>query len=232
MSTASHTRDHRSLLAAAEKRLLIRIARALPPWINSDHLSALALLSMVVAAAGFAAIRVWTGAALVVVAALAANWFGDSLDGTLARVRGHERPRFGYYVDHAIDLLGTAALFVGMACSGLMTPLIALALLAAYLLVCAESFLASHATGGFLLSSWGIGPTELRFLLAVGVVYAARGASVDLGPIGHVKLFDVGGAIGAFGLLVTFVVSALRQTIALYRAEPRPTMPLPDRAIS
>lgn len=221
MESATHIRDHRSVLANAEKRLLVRIAGALPAGIHSDHLSALALVSMFAAGAAFAATRVWPGAVILVIGALAANWFGDSLDGTLARVRGQQRPRFGFYVDHAIDLLGTLVLFTGIACSGLMTPAIAMGVLAAYLLVCAESFLATHATGVFRMSAWGVGPTELRLLLAVGAVYAVRGAAVHVPLAGEMKLFDLGGLIAIAGLVAVFVVAFVQQTRLLYRLEPR-----------
>src|SRR5678816_2800366 len=101
----THVREHRSILAAAEKRLLIYIAERLPRSINSDHLTSLALAGMALAGAAFAAAR-WDRRALwLVVLALAVNWFGDSLDGTLARVRRAERPRYGFYIDHALDIL-------------------------------------------------------------------------------------------------------------------------------
>lgn len=222
MTTVVHRRDHRSILAVSEKRLLVSLARALPYAVHSDHLSGLALVAMVTAGAGFAAMRVTRWGAAIAVAGIAVNWFGDSLDGTLARVRGQERPRFGYYVDHVIDLVGMVALFTGMAVSGLMTPVIALAVLVGYLLMCAESFLGTHATGVFRMSVWGVGPTELRIVLAVGTVYASRGATVSLPWGAHASLFDVGGAIAAAGLAVAFLCSALQQTIALYCAEPRP----------
>ena len=114
----NHIREHRSLLADAEKRLLIFIARRLPRWINSDHLTLIGLLSMPLAGIAFARIPDAPWSAGLFVVALAANWFGDSLDGTLARVRDQQRPRFGYYVDHVIDLAGTAALFAGIGASG------------------------------------------------------------------------------------------------------------------
>src|SRR5215217_5094165 len=124
-TAAAHRRDNRSILADAEKRLLIRMARALPPWIHSDHLSALALVCMCGVGVGFAAMRYTPGACWLVVGGLIGNWFGDSLDGTVARVRGHERPRFGYYVDHVIDMIGITAVFAGLALSGLITPVVA-----------------------------------------------------------------------------------------------------------
>jgi len=165
-----HTREHRSLLAGAEKRLLIALAQRLPPWTTSDHLTLVALLAMPVAGGCFARIphAPWSAAAFVV--ALACNWFGDSLDGTLARVRDQQRPRYGYYVDHVIDLAGAAALFAGIGASGLMHPSIAIALAAAYFLVAAESYLSTHARGVFRLSFAGFGPTELRIVLAAGAV--------------------------------------------------------------
>jgi phosphatidylglycerophosphate synthase len=208
------------LLAGSERRLLEWIARRLPDWLTSDHLSALGLAAMAAAGAAFAAFAWSAGAAAwAVVAALAANWFGDSLDGTVARVRGTERPRYGYYVDHVIDLAGTAFLIIGMAWSGLMSPLLASSLLGAYLLVCAETYLATHATGVFRMSFVGFGPTELRVLLAIGAVQAAHGASVTIAGYA-LRLFDVGATVAIAGLAVTFIVSAAQTTRALYRAEP------------
>src|SRR5438128_10154424 len=142
-----HERKLLSFTAAVEKRLLVWTARRLPAFVTSDRLSALALIGMAAAGLSFAAMRISRWGALGVVVFLAVNWFADSLDGTLARVRHQERPRYGFYVDHVVDLAGTASLVAGLAFSGLMNPLIALALLAAYLLVSSEAYLATHAAG-------------------------------------------------------------------------------------
>jgi archaetidylinositol phosphate synthase len=220
-----HTREHRSLLASAEKQLLIAIAGRLPAWISSDHLTLLGLLAMPAAGLAFAAIPVTPWSAALFAAALVVNWFGDSLDGTLARVRCQPRPRYGYYVDHVIDLAGTAALVGGMAASGLMSPTVALALLAAYFLVSAETYLATHSVGIFRLSFAGIGPTELRILLAIGAVFVARQPWVTVA--GHrALLLDVGGLVTAVGLVIVFAASAIRNTRALYLAEPLPPKPV------
>jgi phosphatidylglycerophosphate synthase len=219
-----HIREHKSLLASAEKQLLIAIARRLPAWLSSDHLTLLGLLAMPAAGLAFSAIPHAPWSAALVAAALAANWFGDSLDGTLARVRRQPRPRYGYYVDHVIDLAGTAALVAGMAASGLMHPTIALALLAAYFLVSAETYLATHSVGLFRLSFAGVGPTELRILLAIGAVFVARHPLVTIA--GHpALLLDVGGSVAAVGLGVVFLYSAIRNARALYLAEPLPPRP-------
>lgn len=221
---AEHTRDHRSFLAAAEKRLLIAIARRLPPAINSDHLTALALLAMALAGAGYALARWDVRSLWVAVAALALNWFGDSLDGTVARVRRVERPRYGFYVDHVLDIVGATLLFGGLAASGFMNPLIALALLIGYLLVTGEVFLATSVHGVFRMSFSGFGPTELRILLAVGTLALFRDPHVDLGDFGRFRLFDFGGVIAVAGMAVAFTVNVVRNTTALARLEPRPGM--------
>jgi phosphatidylglycerophosphate synthase len=216
-----HVREHGSLLAAAEKRLLIRIATRLPGWVTSDHLTLLALLAMAAAGAAFAAARFWPPALWAVVAALAVNWFGDSLDGTLARVRRAERPRYGFYVDHVLDLAGTTLLVLGLACSGFMNPLVAAALLVAYLLVTGEVFLATVSHGVFRMNFLWFGPTELRLVLAAGAVALFSDPYVDLGVLGRHRLFDVGGVIATAGLIGAFTASALRNTRVLSRLEPR-----------
>ena len=217
-----HTRDNSSMTARLEKQLLVWIASRLPRSINSDHLSVLGLSSMALAGISFAALDVTPWAALAVVVALIANWFGDSLDGTLARVRQQQRPRYGFYVDHVIDLAGTTMLVGGMACSGLMNPIIGGAVLAGYLLVASESYLATHAAGVFRMSFLGFGPTELRLLLMAGAIRAAQDPWVHPFGAGSVRLFDIGGVIAACGLVAAFIVSSVRNTRALYLAEPLP----------
>jgi phosphatidylglycerophosphate synthase len=150
------------------------------------------------------------------------NWFGDSLDGTLARVRRQQRPRYGYYVDHVVDLANATLLFGGMACSGLMHPSVALAVLAGYLILCAESFLAAHAVGIFRLSFAGFGPTELRIVLSIGALVAITRPVVSPFGLGEVRLFDLGGIIAAAAMSIVFLVSSLRNSVALAHEEPLP----------
>ena len=222
MSTTTHVRQHNSLLAAAEKRALFWIASRLPRWINSDHLSGLGLAAMAGAGVSFwvAQADPVAGATLVVLCLLL-NWFGDSLDGTVARVRNQQRPRYGYYVDHVIDLAGTALLFAGLAASGYMSPLIAALVVAAFFLVSAETYLATHARGVFKMAFLGVGPTELRILLAAGALALIRTPIVDPMGLGPVRLWDLGGTIGAIGMVITFIVSSSRNTRALYLEETR-----------
>jgi len=220
MSATSHTRQHNSLLAATEKRVLVWMATRLPRWINSDHLSILGLTAMAGAGGSFwvAQTDPIAGASLVVLC-LVLNWFGDSLDGTLARVRDQQRPRYGYYVDHVIDLAGTALFFAGLAASGYMSPVIATLVVAAFFLVAAETYLATHARGVFKMAFIGVGPTELRILLAAGALALINAPTVDAFGLGPMLLWDVGGTIGAVGMIGTFVISSTQNVRALYAEE-------------
>jgi phosphatidylglycerophosphate synthase len=218
---STHVRDNRALTAAIEKRLLVWLAQRMPRWINSDHLTLLALAAMALAGAGYALARYDRRALWLVVAALALNWLGDSLDGTLARVRRAERPRYGFYVDHVLDIVGITLLMAGLACSGFMQPTIALALLVAYLLVAAEVFLATAVQHVFKMSFAGFGPTELRIVLAIGTVALFRDPHVEIALFERVPLFDVGGVVATLGLGVTLLASIVSNVTALWRAEPR-----------
>jgi archaetidylinositol phosphate synthase len=211
-------RLHDSVLAAAEKRLLVRIAARIPGSINSDHLTAVGALAMFGVGACFWAGRAFPIALIGVVPFLALNWFGDSLDGTLARVRRHERPRYGYYVDHVLDAIGFAALVCGLILGGYMSPTIGLAFLSAYYALVVEVALAAHARCTFRMAFWHIGPTELRILLAAGSLMALRSPTVTLFGSPWL-LFDLGGLAGTVGLSLTFLLSAIQNGRALYCEE-------------
>lgn len=213
-------REHTSVLAESEKRLLVRMAGGLPAWVNSDHLTTLGAVAMLGVGAAF-----WAGgtALWLVIPLLALNWFGDSLDGTLARVRNQQRPRYGYYVDHVLDAVGFAALFGGLMLGAHMSLTIGLAFLAAYYLLVVEISLATHARGTFKLAFLKIGPTELRILLSIGTLQLIRSDFVSI--LGHQwLLFDLGGTVAIAGFLVAFVVGAIRNGVALYREERLPRL--------
>ena len=216
----THVRINTGVLASVEKRTLIWIASRLPRWVNSDHLTLLALIAMAAAGGAFWLASVWPPALVLVVIALAVNWFGDSLDGTLARVRKHERPRYGFYVDHVLDIAGATLLFGGMALSGYMSPIVALTLLAAYLLAAAEVFLATAIGGTFRMSFLNVGPTELRILLSIGALALFTHPVVTPFGLGPFRLFDIGGSVAIVGLAVAFLTGAAQTTRTLYRAEP------------
>jgi len=216
---AAHVRQNDSALAALEKRVLIWIAQRLPRAIGSDHLTLLGLVSMLAVGAAFALSSREPRVLYLVPGLLALNWFGDSLDGTVARVRDQQRPRYGYYVDHIVDIVGALALFSGLALSGGMQPSIALVLLAVYLAAMAEVFLATHVTHVFRLASFGFGPTELRIVLAIGALALVGRPMVKVPAVGPVPLFDLGGVVAIAGITVAFIAAAVRTSLALAREE-------------
>jgi archaetidylinositol phosphate synthase len=205
-----------SFLASAEKKTLIWLANRTPGWINSDHLTALGFTGQVAAGIFYALSRWNRYCLLAVIACLAFNWLGDSLDGTLARVRQQQRPRYGFYVDHMIDSFGAVAMMGGLAFSGYMQPWIAIGLLTVFLVLSIQSYLATYTLGEFHLSFWSFGPTELRLLLAVGNLALLRWPVV---LHHHYRLFDIGGAIGLAGMSLMLVFFTVKNGYRLYGEE-------------
>src|ERR1041384_1212983 len=202
-----------------EKQALIWMAEHTPEWINSDHLTALGFVAQIMTGVSYVMARsnqLWLFAA---VGFLAINWLGDSLDGTLARVRQKQRPRYGFYVDHIVDSFGALALMGGLALSGYMHPYIAIGLLIAFLLLSIQSYLATYTLGEFRLSFWSFGPTELRVLLAIGNLALFRWPIVLKA---HYRLFDIGGTIGLIGMTAMLIFFTARNTYRLYQEEKIP----------
>ena len=214
-------RNSTGLLTAVERRALLWLAHRMPARVNSDHLTALGLVSMLLVGVCFAVSREMPAALWGVVVFLSLNWFGDSLDGTVARVRRHQRPRYGFYVDHILDTFGALFVVGGLAFSGHMTPIVAAAFLIAYYVLSIEVYLATYCVGRFQMSFWGWGPTELRILLAIGALTLLVKPVVSLFGT-QAPLFDVGGIVGTAGLIATAIISAIGNTRRLYAAEPLP----------
>jgi archaetidylinositol phosphate synthase len=213
-------RVQESWVAGAEKRALLWLAARTPDRIGPDHLTILGLVAQIGAGVSYA-LAAWNRYALLaVIGCLALNWLGDSLDGTLARARQRQRPRYGFYVDHMVDSFGALALMGGLALSGYMHPWIAIGLLIAFLMLSVQSYLATHALGEFRISFWRFGPTELRILLAIGNLALFWKPMVHVFFLdGQYRLFDVGGAIGLAGMGLMLVVFTLQNTVRLYHEE-------------
>lgn len=216
------TRVQVSFVTAAEKRALAWLAARMPAWVGSDHLTVLGFLAQIMVGVSYALSRYDRRWLLWGVLFLAINWFGDSLDGTVARFRNRQRPRFGFYVDHVIDAIGSTVLMTGLALSGYMSPLIALALLVTFLLLAIEVYLATYTIGSFHLSFFNLGPTELRIILAVGnIALYVRGPWARI--FGHPFLvFDVGAVIAIVGIGLMFLYATIKHTAQLYREERLP----------
>ena len=218
LSFAPAKRIQESFVAAAEKRALLWLAARTPAWINSDHLTLLGFAGNLAAGVCYALAAREPLMLLGAVACLCINWLGDSLDGTLARVRNRQRPRYGFYVDHVIDTFSAFFLMGGLALSGYVHPAVAMGMLIAFLMLSVEVYLASYTLKTFRLSYAKFGPTEIRILLAIGTV------ALLFRPVAHIfgrpyLLFDVGGVIAIAGMVSIQTVSAICHTVQLYREE-------------
>jgi archaetidylinositol phosphate synthase len=212
------TRLQESITAAPERKLLLWLAARMPAKINSDHLTLLGFVSMFFAGVSYALAR-WSSFGLpLAIVFLALNWFGDSLDGTLARVRNCQRPRYGFYVDHMIDSVGAIFLMGGLAVSGYIDWRISAGMLVAFLLLSIESYLATYTLGVFRLSFGKLGPTEIRILLSLGnfALWLRPNAKV---PGLSWRVFDFGGIVAICGMLLMFILAAIFHTRALYLQE-------------
>lgn len=212
-------RINRALTASMEKRALHWMAKRLPDWVTSDQLTVLGLLAQLGAGLSYALSRYHRRTLLVAILCLALNWFGDSMDGTLARVRCQLRPRYGFYVDHLVDIFGSVALMSGLGCSGFLHWQTAIAMLIAFLLLSSESYLATYTLSEFQLSQGIFGPTEIRILLVIGTLALLRS---PFSTIFHhrILLFDLGGIIASLCMFVALILLASRHTTQLYREEP------------
>jgi phosphatidylglycerophosphate synthase len=211
-------REHTSLTAAAEKRLLVWMAERLPPWINADHLTALGLLAFLLGGICYWLCGRDPRFLHAVNACLVLNWLGDSLDGTVARVRRKLRPRYGFYVDHMVDALAALFLLVGLAFSTLITPAVAIALLLAYFFLTINMGYATHALGVFKISFGAFGGTEMRILLAFANLLVLRFPRVRLGDE-HVLLFDLVGLAATVAVAATALRSTAQVAKRLYDLE-------------
>jgi archaetidylinositol phosphate synthase len=209
------TRIQQSVLAGPEKRLLVWMAERTPAWIHPDHLTIFGFLAQLMTGVSYALARSSDLGLSGAIVFLLLNWFGDSMDGTLARVRQQLRPRYGFYVDHMLDSIGAVALMGGLALSGYMRPAIAVGLLVMFLLLSIQSYLATYTLGEFRMSFWSLGPTELRLFLILGNLAAYRWSTV----VRDHHLFDFGGAVGIAGMSLILIWFTARNIARLYAEE-------------
>jgi phosphatidylglycerophosphate synthase len=221
MSAVNATREPNFLLARHEKRVLTAIARRLPRWVLPDDLTALGVASAIGICIAYCATNadhrwLWVASVLLVV-----HWLGDSLDGTLARVRGIERPRYGYYLDHLVDAISTACIGIGLGLSPFMLLSTGALIVVAYLMLSINVYLESYALGRFSIGYGRIGPTEVRIVLIALNVALALGAGLGfhLAGIGMTAVDLVGLGVAAL-MCVLMVGRAVANLRRLSRDEP------------
>ncbi|WP_120717571.1 CDP-alcohol phosphatidyltransferase family protein [Tsuneonella amylolytica] len=205
-------RIQQNLLAASEKRLLAWICPRLPAWVTPDGLTGLAILATLCIGFGYAMSTFAVGWLALSIGGYVVHWFGDSLDGSIARFRRIERPRYGYLVDHSADVFGALVMFVGIGFSPYVEAEVALLTTAAYFMLMAHTFIMAKVAGEFPMSHLGAGPTELRLILialtiAMWIVGPDARWFAGLGP------FDYIFGAAAIVMVAVFMI----QTIAAAR---------------
>ena len=208
------TRIQLNVVARKERQLLTWICSRLPRSATPDRLTGLSIFGAFVVLAGAIASRHWAGFLWLSSFGFVLNWFGDSLDGSLARYRSIERPAYGYFLDHTVDALNNLVIMVGMGCTTAVRMDVALFALAGYYLLCMYVFITNHLSGVFRLSFIGFGPTELRIFLIginIGIFFFGRvGTTID-GRFASIYDALIGGTGLIFvGIFVTRVLVGLR----------------------
>jgi phosphatidylglycerophosphate synthase len=201
-------RIQQNVLARSERRLLTWLCGKLPAWVMPDHLTSLALFGAVLIFAGYAAGGSDPRWLLVAIAGYFIHWFGDSLDGSLARFRDIERPRFGYFVDHSADALGTMMIVLGIGLSPYVRVDVALLALAGYYLLSIHAFLAARVVGELKLSYVAAGPTELRLIL-IAMTLAMLGVGEPQPVYGPFSAFDIAMGLAGLAMIAIFVVQTI-----------------------
>ena len=200
-----------SILNAAEKKVLVWLAERQPKWMTSDILTFIGVLGAIIVAVGYALSNYNINWLWLSTFGFFVNWYGDSLDGTLARVRGTQRPIYGFYLDHNIDGITIALMCIGAGLSKLLNLYIAMGVLVVYLLLSISVYINSHLKGEFKLTYAGMGPTEFRLIIMIVntlfiFIAPLREFSTEFSVLGTSVCFGAFDFIGCALLLILLVI--------------------------
>ena len=208
MKQEQSRRIQTSVLNGVEKKVLVWLAGRQPRWMTSDTLTALGVAGALVVAVGYALSNYHIGWLWLASLGFVINWYGDSLDGTLARVRGTQRPIYGFYLDHNIDGITMTIMCIGAGLSDMLNLYIALAVLAVYLLLSISVYINAHLKGEFRLTYAGMGPTEFRLIMIVVNTLFATIAPLREWAVSF-YVFDTPIALGAFDIVGLVILAVL-----------------------
>lgn len=201
-------RIQENILARHERRVLNWLCARMPAWVTPDLLTALGVFGAVLTFAGYAASNLAEDWLWLAIVGYVVQWFGDSMDGSLARFRKIERPSYGYFIDHSCDGLTTALIVWGIGTTPYVTMDVVMVALVGYLLLSIHAYLSARVLGEFKLSYLAAGPTELRFLL-IGLTIMMMVLGAGPGLFGAISGFDLFvGAIGAL-LMTLFIIQTV-----------------------
>jgi len=208
METRQAQRIQTSILNRAEKKLLIALANRQPRWMTSDILTFIGFLGALMISAGYILSKQHINWLWLSTFGLLVNWYGDSLDGTLARVRNCQRPLYGYYVDHTVDCINEGLMFIGAGMSGLVRLDLTLIAYILYLFMTINVSINAHLKGEFKLTYAKLGPTEFRLLIILAntlllAIPAIRAFAIPVNIAGQTF------CLSALDLLALVIIAAL-----------------------
>ncbi|WP_150295240.1 CDP-alcohol phosphatidyltransferase family protein [Sphingobium estronivorans] len=217
-NVTSLSRIQENWLAAKERRLLNWLCARMPAWVTPDRLTALGMIGAFMIFLGYVGSNLSSSWLLLAIAGYVVQWFGDSMDGSIARFRRIERPSYGYFIDHSCDGLATLLILAGIGLSPFVTMDVAMAALAGYLLLSIHAYLSARVLGEFKLSYLAAGPTELRLML-IGLTLMMMALGSGPGYFGLLSGFDLFVGTVAFILILLFVIQTLVTGRRLARSE-------------
>lgn len=227
MAKEQSVRIQTSFLNAAEKKALVWLAERQPKWMTSDILTFIGFLGAVIIAVGYALsanpVFLWLASFGWII-----NWYGDSLDGTLARVRKQQRPIYGFFIDHTVDCINESIMIIGIGMSPFMQFDVAIMCLVAYLLISVYVYISAHLKGEFKLTYGKMGPTELRVIMIIVntlwfFIPWLREYSLDIKMFGNIYSFSVLDFVGIFlfvGILIAYFGSLIKDGREYAKADP------------
>lgn len=221
-ATKPHRRVNEILLAPLERPALQWLAAHLPEWVSPDVLTVIGIIGSVLIFVAYWLTGIDRNFLWLVNLGFVINWFGDSLDGTVARYRHIQRPSYGFFVDHTVDALSEVLVFVGLGLSPYVSLEVACLALIGYLLMSVLVYVRTYVDGVFKISYAKIGPTEMRLIAIVAntVVYFVGNPVLEL-PFGTVSVYNLIGMIIAAALTIAFIVSTVAQAREYARIDPK-----------
>ena len=219
---ADAVRIQTSLLNAAEKKVLVWLAQRQPEWMTSDMLTAIGTIGALIIAVGYILSGyninfLWLSSLGFIV-----NWYGDSLDGTLARVRNRQRPIYGYYIDHTVDCLDEFMIFIGIGLSGLMSFELSLMILALYFMLTINVSINAHLKKEFRLTYARLGPTEFRILAIIANTVLVLVPSLARFALFGLSFMDYVGILVFLVLLAIYLTTIAKDAKEYAEMDPMP----------
>ena len=230
MADKKAVRIQNSILNGAEKKALAWLAERQPKWVVSDMLTLVGIIGALMIGAGFVLCSKNINWLWLSIAGFVVNWYGDSLDGTLARVRNTQRPLYGYYLDHTVDCFNEAFMFLGLGLSYLMRLDIALMILIVYLFLTVNFSVNAHLKSEFKLTYGKLGPTEFRViacLLIMCVIFfpCIREFHTSMHFLGRevaLTALDIAGLVILAVLVLIYLVTVIQDARGYAKADPMP----------